>query len=80
MVDDLRLLHSAGFSLALRQYLCGDELYTDMFADMDQWLMERVCGAPAPARGVSRPRLVDFALSLLAATGRSRIRLAAAGG
>jgi phospholipase/carboxylesterase len=47
ITDDLRLLHSAGFTLALRQYLCGDELYTDMFADMDQWLMQRVCGAPA---------------------------------
>jgi hypothetical protein len=47
VADDLRLLHSAGFSLTLRQYLCGDELYTDMFSDMDQWLMDRVCGAPA---------------------------------
>jgi phospholipase/carboxylesterase len=46
VADDLRLLHSAGFSLALRQYLCGDELFSDMFADMDHWLMERVCGAP----------------------------------
>ena len=46
---DLRLLHAAGCQLAIREYLCGDELYTDMFTDMDQWLMEKVCGAPATA-------------------------------
>ncbi len=43
VTDDLRLLHAAGFSLALRQYLCADELYSDMFADMDAWMMEKVC-------------------------------------
>jgi phospholipase/carboxylesterase len=46
---DLRLMHSAGCQLAIREYLCGDELYTDMFADMDEWLMEKVCGAPSTA-------------------------------
>ena len=46
---DLRLLHAAGCQLAIREYLCGDEWYTDMFTDMDQWLMEKVCGAPATA-------------------------------
>jgi phospholipase/carboxylesterase len=49
VADDLRLLHAGGFSLALRHYLCGDELYSDMFADMNEWLMERVCGAPSAA-------------------------------
>jgi phospholipase/carboxylesterase len=43
VADDLRLLHSAGFSLALRQYPCLDELTTDMLADMDRWLMHHVC-------------------------------------
>ncbi|HYO24470.1 MAG TPA: alpha/beta fold hydrolase [Lacipirellulaceae bacterium] len=48
VADDLRLLHSAGCRLAIREYLCGDELYTDMFSDLDSWLMERVCqGASA---------------------------------
>jgi phospholipase/carboxylesterase len=46
---DLRLMHSAGCQLAIREYLCGDELYTDMFADMDEWLMEKVCGATSAA-------------------------------
>lgn len=49
VAEDLRLLHSAGCQLTIREYLCGDDLYTDMFADMDQWLMEKVCGAPATA-------------------------------
>jgi phospholipase/carboxylesterase len=46
---DLRLMHSAGCQLAIREYLCGDELFTDMFADMDEWLMENVCGAASSA-------------------------------
>jgi phospholipase/carboxylesterase len=46
VAEDLRLLHAAGCQLAIREYLCGDELFTDMFTDLDQWLMERVCGAP----------------------------------
>jgi phospholipase/carboxylesterase len=49
VADDLRLLHAAGCHLAIREYLCGDELYTDMFTDMDQWIMDKVCGAPAAA-------------------------------
>jgi phospholipase/carboxylesterase len=40
---DLRLLYSAGFSLALRQYPCPSELTTTMLADMDRWLMDQVC-------------------------------------
>jgi phospholipase/carboxylesterase len=43
--DDLRLLHSAGFTVALRQYPCGDELRTTMLSDLDRWMMEIVCGA-----------------------------------
>jgi phospholipase/carboxylesterase len=49
VAEDLRLLHAAGCQLDIREYLCGDELFTDMFADLDQWLMERVCAAPATA-------------------------------
>ena len=49
VADDLRLLHAAGCQLAIREYLCGDELYTDMFHDLDQWMMNQVCGAPATA-------------------------------
>jgi phospholipase/carboxylesterase len=41
---DLRLLHSAGCTLALRQYPGGEELTTVMLADLNRWLMELVCG------------------------------------
>lgn len=40
---DLRLLHSAGFTAAIRQYPCGDELRTTMLSDLDRWIMEIVC-------------------------------------
>lgn len=49
--DELRLFHSAGLSVTLRQYPCGDELTTHMLSDMDRWIMERVTGiehTPAP--------------------------------
>lgn len=49
VADDLRLLHSAGFSLALRQYPGEHELTTVMLADMDRWLMEQVCPSTAGA-------------------------------
>ena len=44
---DLRVLHSAGMSVAARQYPAGDELTTKMLSDVDSWLMERVTGDPA---------------------------------
>jgi phospholipase/carboxylesterase len=40
---DLRLFHSAGLSVTLRQYPCGDELTTNMLSDADSWMMEQVC-------------------------------------
>ncbi len=43
--SDLRLLHSAGCTVALRQYPGCDEVTTDMLADMDRWLMDLVCGS-----------------------------------
>lgn len=42
---DLRLLHSAGCTVALRQYPGGDELTTVMLADLNRWLMQFVCGS-----------------------------------
>jgi phospholipase/carboxylesterase len=42
---DLRLLHVAGCTVALRQYPGADSLTSNMLADLDRWLMERVCGS-----------------------------------
>jgi phospholipase/carboxylesterase len=42
--QDLRLLHVAGCTVALRQYPGGDDLTSNMLSDLDRWLMELVCG------------------------------------
>jgi len=47
--DDLRLFHSAGMSVSLRQYPCDDQLTTHMLSDMDRWIMEQVCPDTAVA-------------------------------
>ena len=55
----LRLMPAAGISLNLRLYPCGDDVTTDMLADMDRWIMEQVasgqpvaCDQPSyPSRG-----------------------------
>jgi len=39
---NLRLMHSAGMSVNLRQYPCGDDVTTEMLADMDRWIMEQM--------------------------------------
>jgi phospholipase/carboxylesterase len=40
---DLRLLHAAGCTVALRQYPCGDDLTTVMLADLNRWIMDIIC-------------------------------------
>ncbi len=40
--DDLRLLHTAGVSVTLRQYPCGHELSSPMLRDIDRWIMEQI--------------------------------------
>ena len=42
--QELRLIHSAGMCVTLRQYPCDDELTTQMLHDLDVWLMEQVTG------------------------------------
>jgi phospholipase/carboxylesterase len=44
LCSDLRLFHSAGLSVTVRHYPCGDELTTVMLHDMDLWMMEIVTG------------------------------------
>lgn len=39
---DLKLFHSAGMDVALRQYPCGHEIAPAMLADMDRWMMEQI--------------------------------------
>jgi phospholipase/carboxylesterase len=41
--QDLRLLHVAGCTVALRQYPGGDGLASNMLSDLNRWLMDLVC-------------------------------------
>jgi phospholipase/carboxylesterase len=45
--NDLRLLHTAGLSVTLRQYPCGHELQPQMLSDINRWVMEQI--APPPS-------------------------------
>jgi phospholipase/carboxylesterase len=45
--EDLRLLHTAGLSVTLRQYPCGQELMPQMLADVNRWIMEQINPRPA---------------------------------
>ena len=40
LCQQLRLLHTAGFDVTLRQYPCGDQLIEHVYQDMDRWMME----------------------------------------
>jgi phospholipase/carboxylesterase len=56
---DLRLLHSAGMSVTLRQYPSGHELSPQMLADVNRWIIEQITAphestAQADARGSYR--------------------------
>jgi phospholipase/carboxylesterase len=42
--NDLRLLHAAGCTVAMRQYPGANALTTSILADVDRWMMELVCG------------------------------------
>jgi len=42
VMDDLKFLHYAGFSLSLRLYPEGDGLTTAMFSDLNNWVMEQL--------------------------------------
>lgn len=51
--ENLKLFHSAGLSVSLRQYPCGHEIALSMLGDMDRWMMEQIT-APAES-GAARP-------------------------
>jgi len=53
--DELRLFHSAGLAVTVRQYPCGDELTTQMLHDADVWMMERVTGMVSSESESVRP-------------------------
>lgn len=52
--ESLPLLHAARLAVDIRQYPCSDELLSNMLADTNGWLMERITNQPA-----SCPRLPE---------------------
>jgi phospholipase/carboxylesterase len=44
LCEELKLFHSAGMSVTVRQYPCQDELDSQMLVDMNVWMMEQVTG------------------------------------
>lgn len=44
MCHNLKLLHSAGMKVCLRQYPCDQEVTTKMLSDVNAWIMEQVVG------------------------------------
>jgi len=53
--DDLRLFHSAGMSITLREYPGEDSLSPSMLADVDRWIMEQIT-APEEVADLAGPR------------------------
>lgn len=41
---DIRLFHTAGLKVTVRQYPCGDDITTTMLSDLNTWLMDIVTG------------------------------------
>jgi phospholipase/carboxylesterase len=46
--ENLKLFHSAGMNVSLRQYPCGHEIVPAMLGDMDRWIMEQISAGPSP--------------------------------
>lgn len=44
--EQLRLFHSAGLQVSVRQYPCGAQIAPQMLTDIDRWMMEIVTGTP----------------------------------
>ncbi len=47
--NNLRLFHSAGMSITLREYPGEDGLSQRMLSDVDRWIMEQIVGPPTTA-------------------------------
>jgi hypothetical protein len=48
LCEDLRLLHSAGMPVSLRQYRGSDSVLPLMLSDVDRWIMCEICPSTSP--------------------------------
>ena len=71
--EDLRLLHTAGLSITLRQYPCGHELMPQMLADVDRWIIEQITRAAARARRIRRRVVARGRVTVVLLTLRVRL-------
>lgn len=59
LCSDLRLFHTAGLKVTIRQYPCGDDITTTMLSDLNVWMMELVTGhsivSPSVSGGPQKP-------------------------
>jgi phospholipase/carboxylesterase len=46
--DSLPILHTAGLSVDIRQYPCGDDLLSNMLSDANGWMMQLVTNQSCP--------------------------------
>lgn len=53
--DDLRLLHTAGLSVSLRQYPHGHVITSPILGDMDRWMMGEIAANPSPPARTGTP-------------------------
>ena len=60
--SNLRLMHTAGMKVWLRQYPCDQEVTTNMLSDVNHWIMERVAGPNSSEQSddPTHARLDDF--------------------
>ena len=54
--EDLRLFHTAGMSVALRQYPCGHQLTPHMLRDVDRWIIEQITTPGGSQADADHPR------------------------
>ncbi len=54
--ENLRLMYSAGMSISLRQYPCGDDLTTQMLSDVDRWIMQQISAPVVATENRAQPR------------------------
>ncbi len=45
LIEDMRLLHTAGLDAHIRQYSCDDSIHLRMLEDLDRWIVEQSAGA-----------------------------------
>jgi phospholipase/carboxylesterase len=57
--DNLRLMHTAGMTITLRQYPCGQELTPQILSDVDRWIIEQITDPSQVSQAVESESLFE---------------------